>query len=97
MLYYRELGDRLGDRHDAAFFSSASFQSFVRVSDGQPVEIRVNPGYTQVSVGGQYRVHDDLTIYLRGDNLTDETFEGALGYPGLPRAFIIGARFNIGG
>ena len=87
----------VSERHDAAFFSSAAFQSFVRVSDGQSVDIRVNPGYTLVSLGGQYRVHDDLTIYLRADNLTDETYESALGYLGLPRAFVIGTRFNIGG
>jgi outer membrane cobalamin receptor len=41
-------------------------------------------------------VHDDLTVYLRIDNLTDEKYESALGYPGLPRAVMVGGRFSIG-
>ena len=86
----------VGERHDAAFFSSASFRSFVRVSDGQPVDIRVNPGYTLVGLGAQFRVHDDLTMYLRVDNVTDEVYESALGYLGLPRAVVVGGRFNLG-
>ena len=79
-----------GDRHDAAFLGLA------RQSDGTPVDITVNPAYTLVSLGGQYRVHDALTLFLRADNLTDEDYESVLGYPGLPRAFVIGGRFNFG-
>ena len=47
--------------------------------------------------GGQFRVRNDLTLFLRIDNLTDAAFEGALGYPGLPRALLAGGRFRIGG
>ncbi len=79
-----------GDRHDAAFIGLS------RVSDGLPVDITVNPGYTLVGLSGQYRVHDDLTLFLRAENLTDAEYESVLGYPGLPRAFVIGGRFNIG-
>ena len=80
----------VSERHDAAFIGLA------RVSDGRSVDITVNPGYTLVSVGGQFRVDDALTVFVRGDNLTDEVYESVLGYPGLPRAFVIGGRFNIG-
>ena len=81
----------VSERHDAAFIGLA------RVSDGRSVDITVNPGYTLIGVGGQFRVDDDLTIFLRIDNLTDEVYESVLGHPALPRAFVIGARFNIGG
>ena len=81
----------VSERHDTAFIGLA------RVSDGRSVDITVNPGYTLIGVGGQFLVDDDLTIFLRLDNLTDEVYESALGYPALPRAFVIGARFNIGG
>lgn len=79
-----------GDRHDAAFLGLA------RQSDGLPVDITLNPSYTLVSLSGQYRLSDELTLFLRADNLTDERYESALGYPGLPRAFVIGGRFNLG-
>ena len=79
-----------GDRHDAAFIGLR------RLSDNLPVDITVNPGYTLVGLSGQYRVHDDLTLFLRAENLTDAEYESALGYPGLPRAFVLGGRFNLG-
>ena len=80
----------IGDRHDAAFLGLA------RQSDGLPVDITLNPSYTLVSLGGQYRLSNELTLFLRADNLTDARYESVLGYPGLPRAFVIGGRFNLG-
>ena len=80
-----------GDRHDSAFLG------LQRASDGRGVDITVNPAYTLVTAGGQYRVRPELTLFLRIDNLTDTVYESALGYPGLPRAFVAGGRFNFGG
>ena len=79
-----------GDRHDSAFFN------LTRVSDGLSVPITFNPGYTLVGLGGQYRFSDELTIFLQADNLTDKVYDSALGYPGQPRAFVLGGRFNFG-
>ena len=81
----------IGDRHDSAFLG------LLRASDGRPVDITVNPGYTLVTVGGQFRLRPELTLFLRIDNLTNAAYDGALGYPGLPRAFVAGGRFDIGG
>ena len=80
-----------GDRHDSAFIG------LQRASDGRPVDITVNPGYTLVTVGGQFRVRPELTLFMSIDNLTDAAYDSALGYPGLPRAFVAGGRFAIGG
>ncbi len=80
-----------GDRHDSAFLG------LQRVSDGRGVDITVNPGYTVVTAGGQFRVRPELTLFMRIDNLTDAVYESALGYPGLPRAFVAGGRFDFGG
>ena len=80
-----------GDRHDSAFLG------LVRASDGRSVDITVNPGYTLLTLGGQFRVHRELTLFLRIDNLTNEMYDSALGYPALPRAVVAGGRFNIGG
>ena len=46
---------------------------------------------------GQFRLRPELTLFLRIDNLTDAVYDSALGYPGLPRAFVAGGRFDIGG
>ena len=80
-----------GDRHDSAFLG------LQRASDGRGVDVTVNPGYTLVTAGGQFRVRPELTLFLRIDNLTDAVYDSALGYPGLPRAFAAGGRFNFGG
>ena len=80
-----------GDRHDSAFLG------LQRVSDGRGVDITRNPGYALLTLGGQVRVHDDLTLFLRIDNATDAVYDSALGYPGLPRAVVAGGRFNLGG
>ena len=80
-----------GDRHDSAFLG------LQRVSDGRRVDITLNPGYTLLTLGGQVRVHDDLTLFLRIDNATDAAYDSALGYPGLPRAVVAGGRFTLGG
>ncbi len=80
-----------GDRHDSAFLG------LQRVSDGRGVDITVNPGYTLLTLGGQVRVRDGLTLFLRIDNAADTAYDSALGYPGLPRAVVAGGRFHLGG
>ena len=80
-----------GDRHDSAFLG------LQRLSDGRSVDITVNPGYFLLGLGGQFRVRNDFTLVLRVENLTDEAYEGALGYPGLPRTVMAGGRFQLGG
>ena len=79
-----------GDRHDSAFLG------LQRLSDGRSVDITVNPGYVLLGLGGQVRVRNDVTLFLRVENLTDAAYEGALGYPGLPRAVLAGGRFDFG-
>ena len=81
----------VGDRHDN------SFLGLQRLSDARGVDITVNPGYTLLTAGGQFRVRRDLTLFLRIDNLTNTLYDSALGYPALPRAVVAGGRFDIGG
>ena len=33
---------------------------------------------------------------FRADNIFDEEYEGALGYPGMPRTAMVGVRFDVG-
>lgn len=82
----------VGQRHDATFIFGLT-----TVPGGRDVDITVNPGYALVGLGGEYRVRSELTLFARIDNLMDEAYEGALGFPGMPRAAMAGARFVFGG
>jgi outer membrane cobalamin receptor len=80
----------VGERHDSSFIGlmTPAFES---------AEISVNPGYTVSGLGLDFTVHRAATIYFRADNVFDEEYEGALGYPGTPRSAMVGLRFNIVG
>jgi vitamin B12 transporter len=86
----------VGQRHDAAFLGLSAIAS-PQFPAGRSVDITVNPGYTVVGAGAAYKLRDELTLFLRVDNLADEQYESALGYPGLPRAAVAGVRFGVGG
>lgn len=80
-----------GDRHDNSFLSLRTVPNVERPS-ALTTDITVNPGYAAAGLGIDYRVHDALTVFLRGDNIGGTEYDSALGYPGLPRAVVFGAR-----
>jgi outer membrane cobalamin receptor len=86
----------IGQRHDSAFLSLRSVPNpnFPQAVD---TDITVNPGYAVWGFGADVRVHSALTVFARGDNVGGSVYETALGYPGLPRAVVAGARFSLGG
>lgn len=85
----------VGQRHDNSFLSLRTVPNVARPA-AFTTDITVNPGYTVAGIGVDVRVHRSLTLFLRGDNVGDSAYDSALGYPGLPRAFVTGARFNVG-
>jgi outer membrane cobalamin receptor len=85
----------VGQRHDAAFLGLVAVPSS-QFPTGRPVDITVNPGYRLLGLGGEVRVHDALTVFVRVDNVTNQTYESVLGFPGLPRTAVVGGRFRIG-
>jgi len=85
----------VGRRHDAAFLGLAAVPS-PGFPAGRAVDITVNPGYAVVGIGGDYRIRDELTVFARIDNLANEVYESALGFPGLPRSAIVGVRMAFG-
>ena len=78
----------VGDRHDSSFIG-------LQTPSSESGEISFNPGYTVSGLGVEYKTHRAATIYFRADNIFDEAYEGALGYPGLPRSAMVGVRFNL--
>ena len=81
---------RVGNRHDSAFL-------FMSALDFTPVDITVNRGYTLLGLGGEVRLRDGVRVFVRLENLTGAVYESALGFPGLPRAAVVGGRFQFGG
>ena len=51
-----------------------------------------NPGYTVVDLGGHVRVAEGLELTGRVQNLFDNDYEEAFGFPALGRSFIAGVR-----
>ena len=58
-------------------------------------DITINPSYVVAGLGLDVRVRQALTFFFRGDNIGDTAYDLALGYPGLPRAMVVGARFQF--
>jgi outer membrane cobalamin receptor len=87
----------VSDRHDAFFF----FDGFQTVPGAALpastfTDITINPGYAVAGLGLDYRLDPSITVYVRGNNVTNTNYDNALGYPGLPRAVLVGARVNVG-
>ena len=88
----------VGERHDAAFIGLSAVPSpGSPIATGRSVDITVNPGYASIGLGGEYRLRDEVALFARIDNLGDEEYQSALGYPAMPRAAVVGARFTLGG
>ncbi len=84
----------VGQRHDNSFLFLRTVPNAERPTSFT-TDITVNPGYVVAGLGVDWRFHDRLTAFVRGDNVGDREYESVLGYPGLPRAVVIGARFNV--
>ncbi len=84
----------VGQRHDNSFLSFRTVPNAERPT-AITTDITVNPGYIVASLGLDYRAHDAVTVFLRSDNIGDTEYDSALGYPGLPRAVVVGARLRL--
>lgn len=84
----------VGQRHDAAFLGLAAVPS-PQFPAGRSVDITVNPAYTLLWLGGEFRLARQASVFARIDNLADTSYESALGYPGLPRSIVGGVRFSV--
>jgi hypothetical protein len=85
----------IGQRHDSAFLSLRSVSN-PNFPQSVTTDITVNPGYAVVGLLLDVRAHRLLSLFVRGDNVGDSVYETALGYPGLPRAVVVGVRAQLG-
>jgi outer membrane cobalamin receptor len=85
----------VGDRHDNSFLSLRTVPN-AHMPSAITTDITVNPGYVVIGAGADVNAGALVTLFLRVANLGDEAYENALGYPGLPRSCVAGARFRLG-
>ena len=52
--------------------------------------------YTLVRLGASYQLNDEIELYGRIENVTDENYEEVIGFLGAPRAVYVGVRFKGG-
>ena len=50
--------------------------------------------YTLIRLGASWQVNDDVELYTRIENLTDESYQEVIGYNAAPQALYIGLRFR---
>ncbi len=55
------------------------------------------PAYEKLDLSGFYRVHPRVRTYVTLENVSNETYASASGFPALPRAVRIGATLTLGG
>jgi len=66
-------------------------------SDFVGLGLPTNPGYARLDARLRVRLLGPLEAYVVGDNLLDEVYQEALGYPALGRAVRGGLRLRLGG
>jgi outer membrane cobalamin receptor len=62
-----------------------------------PVPLTALAGYARFDAGGWYAIKRYVTAYAKVENLLNQHYEDALGYPGLRANFRAGLRFSVGG
>jgi outer membrane receptor protein involved in Fe transport len=84
----------VGDRHDNSFLFMRTVANATRPAFS--TDITVNPGYAVSGFGVDFEAAREATLFLRVNNVGDTEYDGALGYPGMPRTAMVGVRFNVG-
>ena len=82
----------VGERHDNSFLGLETVANAEMPSVF--TDISVNPGYTVAGIGVDVQLDHGVTAFVRANNITDTTYDSVLGYPGMPRTFMVGARFG---
>lgn len=57
----------------------------------------LNFGYQKLDLGGSYRIHPRIKWYATIENLLDQHYEAAFGFPGLPVNVRTGVTITVGG
>jgi len=81
-----------GARDDSTFMSDAFFGNSLLLPNKD-----LDPGYQKIDVSASYRLHPRFRVYTTLDNLFDEDYAAAFGFPSLPFTIRVGASVGLGG
>ncbi len=81
-----------GKRDGSTFLSDAFFGNSMLLPNRG-----LEAAYQKVDLGGAYRVHPRLKLFVSSENILDRTYESSFGFPGLPRTVRGGVAVSIGG
>jgi iron complex outermembrane receptor protein/vitamin B12 transporter len=81
-----------GKRDDSTFLSDGFFGNSLLLPNQD-----LDPAFQKIDLSGSYRVHPSLRLYVSIENLFDQDYAAAFGFPSLPFAIRAGVSVNIGG
>ena len=81
-----------GKRDDSTYLSDAFFGYSMLLPNTD-----LSAAYQKFDISGSYRLHQRARAYLTLENVFDEQFAEAAGYPSLPRTVRVGIAVTLGG
>jgi len=76
---------------DSTFLTDAFFGTSLLLPNRN-----LNPGYQKIDLSGRYSVKPAITLFVSMENLLNEHYTAAFGFPALPLTFRSGIKFRIG-
>jgi vitamin B12 transporter len=76
---------------DSTFLSDAFFGTSLLLPNQD-----VNAGYQKIDLSGRYTINPAVTLFASIENLLNEHYTAAFGFPSLPLTFRTGIKFRIG-
>jgi len=81
-----------GRRDDSTFMTDGFFGNSMLLPNQD-----LDPAYQKIDVSASYRLHPRLRVYTTIDNIFNEDYAAAFGYPSLPATIRVGASVGLGG
>lgn len=81
-----------GARDDSTFLSDGFFGNSLLLPNKD-----LDPAYQKIDVSASYRLHPRLRVYTTIDNIFNEDYSAAFGFPSLPATIRVGASVGLGG
>jgi vitamin B12 transporter len=82
-------GSLVGKRRDFTPFPFSKFDA-----TGQPI---FNDGYAKLNAAGTFRLHHNISLFARIENLLNQDYEEVIGFPAYRLTFSAGLRLRFGG
>ena len=76
---------------DSTFLSDAFFGTSLLLPNHD-----VNGGYQKIDLSGRYTINPAVTLFSSIENLLNQRYTAAFGFPSLPLAFRAGIKFRVG-